>query len=189
MLNSVPFFQSVRSGASQETNLSSSRDFKVPGYSVFRADCTLTHRSPTTTGNQNSDGGGVLTLINSDLSFQIVPFPTLSDSTWPQTISVSKSLSPLNFPKTFILHNFNAHHPTWDAHVSPNSAGNSLFNWILSSQLDVLNDPDIYMLLHHSSSPCSSPDVSLAPSHLAPTCEWCTLPGQGSNYLPIDINL
>jgi len=55
----------------QDTNLSSSRNFKVPGYSVFRADRPLTRRGPATVGNQN--GGGVLTLINLDLSFQMVP--------------------------------------------------------------------------------------------------------------------
>jgi len=46
----------------QETNLSSSRNFKVPGYSVLLADRTLTHRGPFIDGNQN--GWGVLTLIN-----------------------------------------------------------------------------------------------------------------------------
>jgi len=60
----------------QETNLSSFRYFKVPGYSVFRADHTLTRRGTATAGNQN--GGGVLTLINSNLSFQMVPLPTLT---------------------------------------------------------------------------------------------------------------
>jgi len=37
----------------QEINLSSSTNFKVPGYSVFRADHTLTCRGPATAGNQN----------------------------------------------------------------------------------------------------------------------------------------
>jgi len=63
----------------QETNLSSCRNYKILGYSVFLADRTLTRRSPATSGNQN--GGGILTLINSDLSFQMVPLSilTLSD--------------------------------------------------------------------------------------------------------------
>jgi len=65
----------------QEIILSSSRYFKVPGYSVFRTNRTLTRRDPAIPGDQN--GGGVLTLINSDFSFQMVPSPvptlTLSD--------------------------------------------------------------------------------------------------------------
>jgi len=93
-----------------------------------------------------------------------------------------------NSSDTFILSDFNVHHPIWDTHISPDSAGNSLFNWISSSQLDILNNPDIHTLLHHSSGSRSSPDVSLAPTHLAPTCKWRTLPGMGSDHLPIDIN-
>jgi len=61
----------------QETNLSGSRNFKVPGYSVFRADRTLTRRGPATARNQN--GAGVFTRISSDLSFQMVHLLTLSD--------------------------------------------------------------------------------------------------------------
>jgi len=54
--------------------------------------------------------------------------------------------------------------PPWDTHIFPDSAGNSLFSWISSSQLDILNDPDIHFhtLLHHFSGFRSSPDVSLA---------------------------
>jgi len=77
-------------------------------------------------------------------------------------------------------------HITWDFHISPDN-GNSLLNWISSSQLDTLNDSDT--LLHHSSGFRSSPDVSLAPAQLAPTCEWRTLPGLGSVHLPINITL
>jgi len=47
----------------------------------------------------------------------------------------------------------------------------------------------MHTLLHQSSGFRFSPDVSLAPSHLAPTCEWRTLPGVGSDHLLIDINL
>ena len=45
------------------------------------------------------------------------------------------------------------------------------------------------MLLHHSTGSRSSPDISLAPTSLAPHCEWRTLPGLGSDHLPIEIVL
>jgi len=127
-----------------------------------------------------------------------------SSSTRPQTLFASKSTSrsdPLfststfscellsNSPDTFILGDFNAHHPTWDITSPPTMLAISRFNWISSTHLDILNNPDIYTLLHHSSGSCSSPVVSLAPSYLASTCEWRTLPGLGSDHLPIDINL
>jgi len=156
----------------------------------------------------------VLTLINSDLFFQMVPLPTLTlsvpasdyrcvkinfqkQSHLPflnvyspptrntQLESRYRTFSPELLPNSsdkFILGYFNAHHPTWDTHISPESAGNSL-------QLDILNDPGIHTLLHHSSGSRSYPDVSLAPSHFAPTCEWRTLSGLGSDHLLIDISL
>jgi len=67
--------------------------------------------------------------------------------TQPQTFS-PELLS--NSPNTFILGDFNAITPL-GTFTSPDSAGNSLFNGISSSQLDsTLNDPDMYTQLHHS---------------------------------------
>ena len=94
-----------------------------------------------------------------------------------------------NSPDTFILGDFNAHHPTWDRLIPPNPLGNDLFRWITSSGLEILNDPASPTLLHHSTGSRSSPDISLAPASLAPHCEWRTLPGLGSDYLPIEIVL
>jgi len=144
----------------QETNLFSSRNFKVTGYSVYRADCALIHRCAANTGNRND--GGVLTLINSDLFLQMVPLPTLtlsapaSDYLYvkinfqkhfallflnvysppirnTQINSRSHTFFPellLIFPDTFILKDFNAHYSIWATHISPDNAGNSVFSWI-----------------------------------------------------------
>ena len=92
-------------------------------------------------------------------------------------------------PDTFSLGDFNAHHPTWDSLISPDSPGNDLFRWITSSGLEILNDPASPTLLHHSTGSRSSPDISLAPASLALNCEWRTLPELGSDYLPIEIVL
>ena len=73
--------------------------------------------------------------------------------------------------------------------IPPNPLGNDLFRWIASSGLEILNDPASPTLLHHSTGSLSSPDISLAPASLAPHCEWCTLPGLGSDHLPIEIVL
>ena len=94
-----------------------------------------------------------------------------------------------NSPDTFILGDFNAHHPTWDRLIPPNRLGNDLFRWITSSGLEILNDPASPTLLHHSTGSRSSPDISLAPASHAPHCEWRTLPGLGSDHLPIEIVL
>ena len=71
----------------------------------------------------------------------------------------------------------------------PNPPGNDLFRWITSSGLKILNDPTSPTLLHHSTENRSSPDISLAPASLAPHCKWRTLPGLGSDHLPIEIVL
>ena len=94
-----------------------------------------------------------------------------------------------NSPDTFILDDFNAHHPTRDRLIPPYLLGNDLFRWITSSDLEILNDPTSPTLLHHSTGSRSSPDISLAPASLAPHCEWRTLPGHGSDHLAIEIVL
>ena len=106
--------------------------------------------------------------------------------------SRSRTFSPdilPNSPDTFILGDFNAHHPTWDRLIPLNLPGNDLFRWITSSGLEILNDPASPTLLHHSTGSRSSPDISLAPASLAPHCEWRTFPDLGSNHLPIKIVL
>ena len=56
---------------------------------------------------------------------------------------------------------------------------------IISSDLLLLNDCDIPSLLHRSSSSCSSPTISFAPSSLALSCFWEVLQDLGSDHLPI----
>jgi len=89
---------------------------------------------------------------------------------WPRTFS--SDLLP-NLPRHFYSRRFLCPSPHLDFHITPDNAGNSLFNWISSSQLDTLNNRD----------------TLLAPAHLAPTCEWRTLPGLVFDHLPIDITL
>ena len=55
-----------------------------------------------------------------------------------------------------------------------------VFDWVISSDLLPLNDPDTPTLLHRS-----SPDISFAPSTLALSCSWEVLQDLGSDHLPI----
>ena len=57
---------------------------------------------------------------------------------------------------------FNCHHPLWDSRGTSDPRGEEVFDWVISSDLP-FNDPDTPTLLH-----CSSPDISFAPSSLAP---------------------
>ena len=131
----------------------------------------------------------VLFSNHSPLQFLNVYSPSIRSTT---TDSCTRTFSPdilPNSPDTFILGDFNAHHPTWDSFIPPNPPGNNQFHGITPSGLEILNDPASPTLLHHSTGSRSSPDISLAPASLAPHCEWRTLPGLGSDHLPIEIVL
>ena len=61
----------------QETYLSSTRKFQIPGYYTLRTDRTFGRQGPVSSGTHNT-GGGVLTLIHSDLDFSPVSVSSLS---------------------------------------------------------------------------------------------------------------
>ena len=112
-----------------------------------------------------SDYVGINTSLNnsSSLSFLIVyaspicSFPTdgRTDSFSPSFFSSSRNL--------FILRDFNCHHPLWDSRGTSDPRREEVFDWVISSDLLPLNDPDTPTLLHRSSGSRSSPDISLAP--------------------------
>ena len=122
------------------------------------------------------------------LPYNSLTSPIRSTPSDSRTRTFSPDIRP-NFPDTFILGDFNAHHPTWDRLIFPNPLGNDLFRWITTSGLEILNDPASPTLLHHSTGSRSSPNISLAPASLDPHCEWRTLPGLSSDHLPIEIVL
>ena len=75
--------------------------------------------------------------------------------------------------------------PFWDSRGTSDPRGEEVFDWVISSDLLPLNDPDILTLLHRSSGSRSSPDISFAPSSLALSCSWEVLQDLGSDHLPI----
>ena len=76
-----------------------------------------------------------------------------------------KSFTPfllLSFPTTtYIFGVFNSHHSSWDSHSPENQSGKDLFDWLLSSDLLPLNNPEHHTLLHRATGNRSSPDLSL----------------------------
>ena len=88
------------------------------------------------------------------------------------------SFSPSILPSSrnlFILVDFNCHHPLWDSRGTSDPCGEEVFDWVISSDLLPLNDPDIPTLLDRS-----SPDISFAPT-LAFSCSWEVLQDLGSD--------
>ena len=90
-------------------------------------------------------------------------------------------------PTTYIFGNFNGHHSSWDFHSPEDQSGKDLFDWLLSSDLLPLNNPEHHTQLHRATVNRSSPDLSLVPAQIASKCTWQTLPDLGSDHLPISI--
>ena len=72
-----------------------------------------------------------------------------------------------------------------DSRGTSDPHGEEVFDWVISSDLLPLNDPDAPTLLHRSSGSRSSPDISFTPSTLALSCAWEVLQDLGSDHLPI----
>ena len=110
----------------------------------------------------------------------------------PPTDGRTDSFSPSILPSSrnlFILGDFNCHHPLWDSRGTSDPRGEEVFDWVISSDLLPLNDPNTPTLLHRSSGSRSSPDISFAPSTLAFSCSWEVLQDLGSDHLPILLSI
>ena len=121
---------------------------------------------------------------SSSVSFLNVYAPPICSS---PTDHKTDSFSPSIFPSSrnlFILGDFNCHHPLWDSKGTSDPRVEEVFDWVISSDLLPINDPDTPTLLHRSSGSRSSPDFSFAPSTLAFSCSWEVLLDRGSDHLP-----
>ena len=116
--------------------------------------------------------------------FLVCMAPIHSSPTNGRTDSFFSSIlpSPRNL---FILGDFNCHHPLWDSRGTSNPRWEEEIDWVISSDLFPLSDPDTPTLLHRSSGSRSSPDISFANSSLAFSCLLEVLQNLGSDHLPI----
>ena len=125
----------------------------------------------------------------SSLSFlNVYALPIRSTPTDGRTDSFSPSILPFS-RNLFILGDFNCHHHLWDSRVTSDPRGEEVFDWVISSDLLPLNDPDTPTLLHRSSGNRSYPDISFASSSLALSCSWEVLQDLGSDHLPILLSI
>ena len=134
-----------------------------------------------------SDHVGVnISLSNSSLlSFHHVYAPPIHSFL---TDGRTDSFSPSIFPSSrnlFIQGTSIAITPSGTQEELPTPHGEEVFDWVISSHLLPLNDPDTPTLLHRSSGSRSSPDIFFAPSSLALSSSWEVLQDLGSDHLPI----
>ena len=115
--------------------------------------------------------------------------PTIRSSpTDGRTNSFSPSILPSS-RNLFILEDFNCHHPLWDSRVTSVFRGEKVFDWVISSDLLPLNNPDTPTFLHRFSGSRFSPDISFASFSLAFSCSWEVLKDLGSDHLPILLSI
>ena len=134
-------------------------------------------------------GVGISLDGSSSVSFLNVCAPPVRSSPADgRTDSFSPSILPSS-RNLFILGDFNCHHPLWDSGGTSDPRGEEVFDWVVSSDLLPLSDPDAPTLFHRSSGGRSSPGISFAPSALAFSCSWGVLQDLGSDHLPILLSI
>ena len=192
----IPGFSVLRSDRTHSRSgiLSSDASHASGGVAIFvRQGLSFSELSTTSLSSLDpySDYVGVNISLNkfSSVSFPNVYAPPIRSSpTDGRTDSFSPSVLPSS-RNLFILGDFNCHHPLWDSRGTSDPRGEEVFDWVISSDLLPLNDPDTPTLLHRSSGSRSSPDISFAPSTLAFTCSWEVLQDLGSDHLPILLSI
>ena len=203
----------------QESHLSSDSTFRIPGYKTLLKNRFMTRRGTTNPTENLGGGVLILVkngLSYTSLSTQSVSSlgpssdylaiavkikraapihlfnvyvpPIRSSSSDSRPKSFSPFLLPSS-PTTYIFGDFNSHHSSWDSHSPEDHSGKDLFDWLLSSDLLPLNNPEHHTLLHRATGNRSSPDLSLVPALIASKCTWQTLPDLGSDHLPISITI
>ena len=101
--------------------------------------------------------------------FNVYVPPIRSSSSDSRAKSFSSFLLPSS-PTTYIFGNFNGHHSPWDSHSTEDQSGKDLFDWLFSSDLFPLNNPE-----HHTLPECATVNRSflnlfLVPAHIASKC-------------------
>ena len=104
-----------------------------------------------------------------------------TDPISPSILSSSRNL--------FILVDFNCHHSLWDSRDASDPRREEVFNWVISSDLIPLNNPDILALLYRFSGSRSFPNISFALSSLILSCSWEVLQNLGSKHQPIFLSV
>ena len=96
-----------------------------------------------------------------------------------------EELNPFLSRNHFILGDFKYHHSLWDSRGTSDTRREEVFDWIISSDLLSLNDPNALTPLHRSTGSRSPPDISFASFSFALSCSWKVLQNLGSDHLPI----
>ena len=186
----------------QESKLSSrNKTPKIDGYATIRHDRLAT------------SGGGLLTFIKTDLRFKELQaterlgmessairvfssrreYIDINNIYLPNTSTQETFFDPAIVnanPSSLILGDLNGHSPMWDENIARDARGEVIENFIVDSNLVVLNDGSTTRVSRVEGGSSSTPDLSLAGERWSNKCSWTTLEAIGaSDHLPIEIIL
>ena len=198
----------------QESNLNSSSSFRIPGFSALHSDRTHS-RSGILSHDATHASSGVVIFVKQGLSFSELSTSLSSLNPYSDYVGVNISLNnsssvsflnvyapylllPNGWQNQFLLSlnsfllqkslhsgGLQLPSPLWDSRGTSNPCGEEVFDWVISSDLFPLNDPDTPTILHRISGSRSSPDISFSTSSLSLSCSWEVLQDLDSDHVPI----
>ena len=87
-------------------------------------------------------------------------------------------------PRSIVVGDFNADHPSWDPHKPADDCGENLDRWATDAAMLFINSGEATRV-DPASGPPSSPDVTFVPVRLSARCDWSRLEDVSSDHLPL----
>ena len=189
--------ESIQVALIQETMWSKEKDVSsaFPGFTPYRCECKRRCQ-------------GIVTLVNNSLNAEVKHITTNDENDiqliklWkngqqfslynlysPPNTACSAHLNEINFQKTIIAGDTNAHSPVW-GYADTNASGDYIEDIVNSTNLILLQNKDSPpTFFHRPSGALTRPDSTLVSADLHDKCSWKVSDDLGSDHLPIIISI
>ena len=189
--------ESIQVALIQETMWSKEKDVSsaFPGFTPYRCECKRRCQ-------------GIVTLVNNSLNAEVKHIATNDENDiqliklWkngqqfslynlysPPNTACSAHLNEINFQKTIIAGDTNAHSPVW-GYADTNASGDYIEDIVNSTNLILLQNKDSPpTFFHRPSGALTRPDSTLVSADLHDKCSWKVSDDLGSDHLPIIISI
>ena len=189
--------ESIQVALIQETMWSKEKDVSsaFPGFTPYRCECKRRCQ-------------GIVTLVNNSLNAEVKHITTNDENDiqliklWkngqqfslynlysPPNTACSAHLNEINFQKTIIAGDTNAHSPVW-GYADTNASGDYIEDIVNSTNLILLQNKDSPpTFFHRPSGALTRPDSRLVSADLHDKCSWRVSDDLGSDHLPIIISI
>ena len=185
--------ENIKVALIQETMLKG-KDISIPGYTPYKCKC-------------QDNCQGILTLIRNDVQAEVCNIKTNGNDLqhikfWengkcftlyniysPPNVAFDAQLQSINFQRTILLGDTNAHSPLW-GYRDTNPSGKYIEEICTSTNLILLQDKDSETTHYHRpSGTYHRPDHTLVSADIHDQCSWKVLDDFGSDHSPILISL